>query len=110
MSTANERAGVGPQDMSLAEVHDASAFAEVVQVENLGFCEFRPRRAHSGQSLRRSRIEGPSDRGHRAGQIYELVTQLRGEAGKRQVEGARFAIAENVGGFHGFEEAAACAT
>ena len=40
------------------------------------------------------------------GQIVELVTQLRGEAGKRQVEGARIALAENGGGFLGTEEAA----
>ena len=38
--------------------------------------------------------------------MVELVTQLRGEAGKRQVEGARLALAENGGGFLGFEEAA----
>ena len=44
------------------------------------------------------------------GQIHELVTQLRGEAGARQVEGARFAMAENGGGFHGIEEAVACIT
>lgn len=39
------------------------------------------------------------------GQIYELVTQLRGEAGKRQVEGARIALQENGGGLIGTEEA-----
>lgn len=44
------------------------------------------------------------------GQIYELVLQLRGEAEKRQVEGARFAIADNGYGFLGCEEAAACIT
>ena len=37
---AYHQAGVGPEDMSVAEVHDASAFAEIVQVENLGFCNF----------------------------------------------------------------------
>ena len=42
------------------------------------------------------------------GQIHELVTQLRGEAGPRQVDGARWAIAENGGGLYGIEEAAAC--
>ena len=42
------------------------------------------------------------------GQIHELVTQLRGEAGVRQVDGARWAIAENGGGLYGIEEAAAC--
>ena len=43
-------------------------------------------------------------------QIHELVTQLRGEAGKRQVEGARIAAAENGGGFFGIEEAATVVT
>ena len=44
------------------------------------------------------------------GQIYELVTQLRGEAGKRQVENARVAIAQNGGGICGYEEAVTCIT
>ena len=44
------------------------------------------------------------------GQIHELVTQLRHEAGRRQVEGARFAIAENGGGFYRNEEAVTCVT
>lgn len=42
------------------------------------------------------------------GQIHELVMQLRGEAGARQVQGARVAVAENGGGLHGIEEAIAC--
>lgn len=119
---AYERAGVGPEDMSLAEVHDASAFAEVVQVENLGFCEFGQGGwlAEQGETALGGRIPvnpsgGLESKGHPIGatglgQIFELVTQLRGDAGKRQVEKARFAIAENGGGFHGFEEAAACVT
>jgi acetyl-CoA acyltransferase len=119
---AYERAGVGPSDMSLAEVHDASAFAEVVQAENLGFCELGQGGwiAERGETTLGGRIPvnpsgGLESKGHPIGatglgQIYELVTQLRGEAGKRQVEKARFAIAENGGGFHGFEEAAACVT
>ncbi len=44
------------------------------------------------------------------GQLFELTQQLRGRAGKRQVEGARIAVAENGGGFHGVEEAAAVVT
>jgi len=44
------------------------------------------------------------------GQIFELVSQLRGEAGTRQVEGARIALAENGGGLEGIEEAVACVT
>jgi acetyl-CoA acyltransferase len=119
---AYERAGVGPKDMDVAEVHDASAFAEVLQAENLGFCEFGQGGwiAERGETTLGGRIPinpsgGLESKGHPIGatgigQIYELATQLRGEAGKRQVEGAHFAIAENGGGFHGYEEAAACIT
>jgi acetyl-CoA acetyltransferase len=58
---------------------------------------------------------GLESKGHPIGatglaQIHELVTQLRHEAGPRQVPDARFAIAENGGGFLGVEEAAACIT
>jgi acetyl-CoA acetyltransferase len=115
-------AGVGPEDMSVAEVHDASAFAEIIQVENLGFCQFGDggKLAERGETALGGRIPvnpsgGLESKGHPIGatglgQIYELVLQLRGEAGQRQVENARFAIAENGGGFHGYEEAAACIT
>ena len=115
-------AGLGPEDMSVAEVHDASAFAEIVQVENLGFCAFGDggKLAESGETALGGRIPvnpsgGLESKGHPIGatglaQIYELVVQLRGEAQQRQVEGARFAIAENGGGFHGYEEAAAVIT
>lgn len=119
---AYEIAGVGPKDMSVAEVHDASAFAEVLQAENLGFCEFGQGGwiAERGETSLGGRIPintsgGLESKGHPIGatglgQIHELVTQLRHEAGDRQVEKARFAIAENGGGFHGFEEAVACIT
>ena len=119
---AYDIAGVGPDDMSVAEVHDASAFAEIVQVENLGFCKFGDggKLAERGETALGGRIPvnpsgGLESKGHPIGatglgQIYELVLQLRGEAGQRQVENARFAIAENGGGFHGYEEAAACIT
>lgn len=119
---AYDIAGVGPEDMSVAEVHDASAFAEIVQVENLGFCKFGDggKLAERGETALGGRIPvnpsgGLESKGHPIGatglgQIHELVLQLRGEAGQRQVENARFAIAENGGGFHGYEEAAACIT
>jgi acetyl-CoA acyltransferase len=119
---AYERAGVGPQDIDVAEVHDASAFAEIVQAENLRFCEMGEGGAiaERGETALGGRIPinpsgGLESKGHPIGatglgQIFELVLQLRGEAGSRQVEGARFAIAENGGGFHGYEEAAACIT
>jgi acetyl-CoA acyltransferase len=119
---AYEMAGLGPADMSLAEVHDASAFAEVVQAENLGFCETGQGGwlAETGETRVGGRIPinpsgGLESKGHPIGatglgQIFELVTHLRGEAGPRQVKDARFAIAENGGGFHGCEEAIACIT
>jgi acetyl-CoA acyltransferase len=119
---AYERAGLSPKDMSLAEVHDASAIGEIIQSENLGFCAFGEggSLAERGITTLGGRLPinpsgGLESKGHPIGatglgQIYELVTQLRGEAGSRQVPGARFAIAENGGGFHGFEEAAACVT
>jgi acetyl-CoA acyltransferase len=119
---AYETAGIGPADMSVAEVHDATAFAEIVQSENLGFCELGQGGwlAERGDTALGGKLPinpsgGLESKGHPIGatglaQIYELVTQLRHEAKERQVEGARFAVAENGGGFYGFEEAAACIT
>lgn len=119
---AYESGGVGPSDMSVAEVHDATAVGEVIQVENLGLCA--PGRggelAVEGATAIGGRVPvntsgGLECKGHPIGatglgQIHELITQLRGEAGARQVTGARFAIAENGGGFLGYEEVAACIT
>lgn len=119
---AYEAAGLGPHDMSLAEVHDATAVGEVIQIENLGFFDFGeggPASARGATRIGGTIPVNPSggleSKGHPVGatglaQIFELVTQLRGEAGARQVEGARHAIAENGGGLHGVEEAAACVT
>jgi acetyl-CoA acyltransferase len=119
---AYDEAGIGPQDISVAEVHDASAFAEIVQIENLGFCEIGQGGwlSERGETALGGRIPinpsgGLESKGHPIGatglgQIHELAQQLRGEAGARQVEGARVAIAENGGGFIGVEEAAAVVT
>lgn len=119
---AYDMAGMEPADMSVAEVHDASAFAEVLQTENLGFCEVGQGGwiAERGETALGGRIPvnpsgGLESKGHPIGatglgQVHELVQHLRGEAGARQVTGARLAIAENGGGFHGVEEAAACIT
>ncbi|MFM5923509.1 MAG: thiolase family protein [Novosphingobium sp.] len=114
---AYEQAGVGPNDMSVAEVHDASAFGEIKQSENLGLCaegEGGPC-AERGETSLGGRIPinpsgGLESKGHPLGatglgQIFELVSQLRDECGPRQVEGARFAIQENGGGMIGTEEA-----
>ena len=115
---AYEQAGLGPDDMHVAEVHDASAMGEIIQAENLGFVplgEGGPA-AERGDFTLGGRIPintsgGLESKGHPLGatgigQLYELVTQLRGEAGARQVAGARHAIQENGGGLQGIEEAA----
>ncbi|MFC0218022.1 thiolase family protein [Pseudochelatococcus lubricantis] len=119
---AYEVAGLGPQDVSVVEVHDASAFAELQQAELMRLCpmgEGGPL-ARSGATSLGGRIPinvsgGLESRGHPIGatglaQIYELVMQLRGEAGGRQVSGARVGLAENGGGFYGYEEATAVIT
>ena len=115
---AYEQAGVGPGDMDVAEVHDASAMGEIIQAENLGFVPFGGGgpAAERGDFTIGGRIPinpsgGLESKGHPLGatgigQLYELVMQLRGEAGVRQVQGARHAIQENGGGLQGIEEAA----
>jgi len=115
---AYEMAGVGPADIDLAEVHDATAFGELLQTECMGFCsegEGGPF-AESGATKLGGKIPvntsgGLESRGHPIGatgtaQLCELVWQLRGECEKRQVDGARLALAENGGGNIGIEEAA----
>lgn len=114
---AYEMAGVGPTDIHVAEVHDATAIAEILQSENVGFCGFGEGGplVESGATALGGRLPinvsgGLLSKGHPVGatgaiQVVELVTQLRGEAGERQVAGARLALAENGGGFHGIEEA-----
>lgn len=119
---AYQEAGVGPDDVSVAEVHDAAAFGEILQSELLGFCEFGGGGplAESGATTLGGRIPinpsgGLESKGHPMGatgigQIFELVQQLRGEAGPRQVPGARIALAENGGGMYGGEEAVTAVT
>ncbi|MES2149315.1 MAG: thiolase family protein [Pseudomonadota bacterium] len=115
---AYEIAGLGPEDMSVAEVHDASAMGEIIQAENLGLARLGEGGpcAERGDFTIGGRIPintsgGLESKGHPLGatgigQLYELATQLRGEAGARQVVGARHAIQENGGGLQGVEEAA----
>ena len=116
---AFEEAGLGSDDIDVAEVHDAAAFGELFMSELLGFCEpgGGGELAESGATRIGGRIPinpsgGLESKGHPIGasglgQAYELVTQLRGEAGKRQVDGAKVAIQENGGGLLGVEEGAA---
>lgn len=115
---AYELAGLWPEDIDVAEVHDASAMGEIIQVENLRLAEpgMGGPCAERGDFTLGGRIPvntsgGLESKGHPIsatgiGQLCELVIQLRGEAGKRQVEGARHAIQENGGGLQGIEEAA----
>jgi acetyl-CoA acetyltransferase len=114
---AYERAGVGPEEVSVAEVHDATAVGEIIHIENLGLCPLGEGGPFSASGATRigGRVPvnpsgGLESKGHPLGatglgQIFEIVTQLRGEAGARQVEGARIGICENSGGVWGIEEA-----
>lgn len=113
---AYERAGVGPQDVSVVEVHDATAMGEIVAVEYLRLAEMGEAGilAERGDLSVGGRIPvnpsgGLECKGHPIGatglgQLHELVTQLRGEAGLRQVIGAKVALQENGGGSIGYEE------
>jgi acetyl-CoA acetyltransferase len=114
---AYEEAGVAPGDVDVAEVHDASAMGEILNVESLMLVPF----GEGGPAAERGDFTvggrmpvnpsgGLESKGHPIGatglgQLHELVTQLRGEAGARQVSGARIAIQENGGGLYGIEEA-----
>ena len=113
-----EQAGCSPEDLDVVELHDASAISEIMYYEHLGLC---PKGeggifVESGDTKLGGKIPvntsgGLMRKGHPVGatgtsQIFELVTQLRGEAGDRQVEGACLAMAENGGGFIGSDIAA----
>jgi acetyl-CoA acetyltransferase len=115
---AYKMAGLGPEDMNVAEVHDATAMGEIFEAEHLGLAPYGQGgpAAERGEFTLGGRIPinpsgGLESKGHPIGatglgQIHELVTQLRGEAGERQVADARYAIQENGGGLLGVEEAA----
>jgi acetyl-CoA acyltransferase len=119
---AYEMAGLGPDDVDVVECHDATAFGEILQSELLGFFPF----GEGGPAAERDETRlggripfnpsgGLESKGHPIGatglgQVFELVGQLRGEAGARQVPGAKIAMAENGGGLRGVEEAAVVIT
>ncbi len=112
---AYELAGVGPEDMDVAEVHDATAIGEITASEEIGLCPLGEGGAcaERGETALGGRIPintsgGLESKGHPIGatglgQMFELVSQLRGECGQRQVEGARLAVQENGGGLIGTE-------
>lgn len=108
--SAYEMAGIGPQDVDLAEVHDAASIAEVIYYEALGFCE--PGEGLSLLERGETTIGGkipvnPSGgllcRGHPLGatgvaQVVEIMWHLTGQAGERQVQGAKIGLAHCTGG------------
>jgi len=120
--TVYDMVGVAPGDVDVAEVHDASAMGEILNAESLMLVPF----GEGGPAAERGDFTvggrmpinpsgGLESKGHPIGatglgQIHELVTQLRGEAGKRQVDNARIAIQENGGGLYGIEEAVVAVT
>jgi acetyl-CoA acyltransferase len=121
---AYEQAGVGPQDLDLVELHDCFATAELVHYDNLGLCEeggavdfF-----NSGASWRDGKTPvnvsgGLESKGHPIAatgiaNIWEVCHHLRGEAGDRQIEGAKVGLAHVIGlgsacGVHILEKSAA---
>jgi acetyl-CoA acetyltransferase len=108
---AYEWAGIGPEDLDFAEVHDCFTIAEIVRTENLGFCKEGEggRLVEEGVTALGGKLPvNPSGgllcKGHPIGatgvaQVAELVWQLREEAGDRQVKGAKVGLAHCSGGF-----------
>ncbi len=107
---AYEMAGVGAADIQVAEVHDCFSIAEICCIEALGFVGRGQgaRAARTGCTALGGRLPvntsgGLKSKGHPVGatgiaQAIEIFEQLRGEAGERQVEGARIGLTQNMGG------------
>jgi acetyl-CoA acetyltransferase len=106
---AYEMAEVGPEDVDLVELHDCFATAEILHYENLGLCKEGEagRMIDEGESAHGGRCPvnvsgGLLSKGHPLGatgvaNIYEVSTHLRGEAGERQVDGARIGLTHVIG-------------
>ena len=121
-SAVYEQAGIGPSEIHVAEVHDASAPAELMHYENLRLCQpgggaelLRSGATDIGGRISVNPSGGLLSRGHPIGatgaaQLVELTYQLRGTAGERQRPNARVGLAENTGGQIGGDSAAAVAT
>jgi acetyl-CoA C-acetyltransferase len=109
-AAAYRQAGVGPRDVDVVELHDCFTIAEIVATEGLGL--FEPgaggRAAEAGRTSLGGEIPvnpsgGLKAKGHPIGatgaaQIAEIVTQIRGEAGPRQVDGAKTGLTHTLGG------------
>ncbi|NJD32461.1 MAG: thiolase family protein, partial [Gammaproteobacteria bacterium] len=115
-------AGIGPGDLSCVELHDASAPSELVAYEYLGLCApgesiklIETDATRLGGRIPVNTSGGLLRKGHPVGatgcaQIVELTEQLQGRSGKRQVDGARVALAHNGGGAIGTDAAATVVT
>jgi acetyl-CoA acetyltransferase len=116
---AYEEAGIGPEDVDVAEVHDAFTIAELLYYEALGFCDKgdAAKLLEDGETSIGGRIPvnpsgGLLSKGHPIGatgtaQIAEVVRQLRGQCGDRQVDGAKVALTHCTGGgISGFDHGA----
>jgi len=107
---AYEMAGVGPEDIKVAQVHDCFTIAEIMAYEDLGFCKkgeggkfISDRETYIGGKVPVNVDGGLKAKGHPIGatgvsQTYEIAKQLRGEAGERQVPDADIGLTHNVGG------------
>jgi acetyl-CoA acetyltransferase len=113
---AYKMSGLTPQDIHVAEVHDATSFCEIYQAEMMGFCPIGEggKFIESGATMLDGKIPintsgGLVSKGHPIGatgvsMIYEIATQLRGEAEKRQIKDAHYGLIENGGGVISVEE------
>lgn len=113
---AYKLANLKPDDIDVAEVHDATSFCEIYQAEMMGFCPIGEGGPfiESGATMLDGKIPintsgGLVSKGHPIGatglsMMYEIATQLRGEAGPRQVKDARIGLVENGGGVISVEE------
>lgn len=122
VAKAFERAGIGPEDLDVVECHDAAAPAELMCYESIGLCGPGEgvKLLEAGETDLGGRVPvntsgGLLSKGHPVGatgvaQVVELVNQLRGRAGERQVEGARVALAQNGGGSIGNDAGAMAVT
>jgi len=107
---AYQEAGIGPADVDVCELHDCFTIAEIVATEMLGFFDFGQGAAAAdrGDTSLKGKIPinpsgGLKAKGHPIGatgvaQAYEIVKQLRGECGDRQVEGAKIGLIDTLGG------------
>lgn len=121
---AYEAAGIGPEDLDLVELHDCFATAELVHYDNLGLCEpggavdlFESGATNRNGSMPVNVSGGLESKGHPIAatgiaNVWEVCHHLRGEAGGRQIEGARMGLAHVIGlgsacGVHILESASA---